>query len=171
MTPLTPTPSTPKGNRVRLPKLTLRPFDGDLTSWPTFWDSFESAVHTNDDLSAVDKFNYLRSLLQKGAYDAISGLTLSSDNYKEAVVILKGRFGDKNQIISKHMDALLHAEAVTPPTNLKRLRHLHDDVESHIRSLKNLGVTPDSYGSMLYPVLFAKLPQELCLIISRPVQR
>ena len=38
-----PMTSTPKGNRVKLPKLTLRAFDGDLTSWPTFWDSFESA--------------------------------------------------------------------------------------------------------------------------------
>ena len=32
---------------VKLPKLTLRPFSGDLTQWFTFWDSFIAAVHNN----------------------------------------------------------------------------------------------------------------------------
>ena len=163
---LTLTP-TPKSDRVKLPKLTLRPFNGDLTMWTTFWDSFESAIHNSDDLSDVDKFNYLKSLLEKGAYDAISGLTLSSANYLEAITILKKRFGDKNQIVAKHMDTLLNVPAVTSSHSLKGLRHLYDDVESHIRSLRTLGITPDSYGSLLAPVLLSKLPQELRLIISR----
>ena len=30
--------------RVRLPKLSIRPFNGDMTTWPTFCDSFESAI-------------------------------------------------------------------------------------------------------------------------------
>lgn len=36
-------------NKVKLPKLTLRKFGGDLTSWATFWDSFESSIHQNPD--------------------------------------------------------------------------------------------------------------------------
>ena len=109
----------------------------------------------------VDKFNYLRSLLEKSAYEAIAGLTLTADNYEEAVSILKKRFGDKNQIVTKHMDALMSTESVTSSQNLKGLQHLHDTVESHIRSLKTLGVTSESYGSLLAPVLMKKLPQEL----------
>ena len=41
--------------------------------------------------------------------------------------------------------------------------------ESYIRSLKALGVNPDSYGAMLSSVLLNKLPPELRLIISRQV--
>ena len=63
--------------------------------WPTFWDSYESAIHNNTGLSIVDKFNYLRSLLERSAYDAIAGLTLSAANYREAVEILKKSFGNK----------------------------------------------------------------------------
>ena len=37
-------------SRVRLPKLTIRPFDGDITKWTSFCDSYESAIHTNRDL-------------------------------------------------------------------------------------------------------------------------
>ena len=32
-------------SRVRLPKLTIRPFNVDLTAWTTFWESYESSIH------------------------------------------------------------------------------------------------------------------------------
>ena len=34
-------------SRVKLPKLTIQPFKGELTTWTTFWDSFEVAIHKN----------------------------------------------------------------------------------------------------------------------------
>ena len=74
---------------MKLPKLTIRPFNGDLTAWTTFWDSFEAAIHRNDELSDIDKFNYLRSLLEHTAREAISGFSLTSANYGEAISILK----------------------------------------------------------------------------------
>ena len=49
------------------------------------------------------------------------------------------------------------------------LRHLYDEVESHVRSLRSLGVTPDSYGALPSPVVLSKLPPELRLIVSRKV--
>ena len=83
--------------------------------------------------------------------------TLSAGNYREAVAILKKRYGDKSQIISTHMDAILSTEAVTSTHSLKGPRHLHDMVESHIRSLKTLGVTSNWHGILLSPVLLKKL--------------
>ena len=47
-------------SQAKLPELTLHPFNGDVTQWLTFWDSFKSAVHENESISVVDKFNYLR---------------------------------------------------------------------------------------------------------------
>ena len=75
-TPPTPEapPTTARGtspnarvNRVKLPKLQLRSFNGDLTKWTAFWESFESAIHNNTELSDVEKFNYLNSLLEHSA--------------------------------------------------------------------------------------------------------
>ena len=51
-----------------------------------------SAIHKNDDLTDIDKFNHLRSLLERTAHEAIAGLTLSSANYQE---ILRKQFGNK----------------------------------------------------------------------------
>lgn len=158
-----------RGNRVKLPKLTLQPFNGDITTWMTFWDSYESSIHKNEQLSNIDKFNYLRSLLEHNAREALAGLTLMAANYDEAIAILKKRFGSKHLIISRHMDILLGLEPVVSANNLRGLRHLYDRVESHVRSLKSLGVAPESYGSLLSPVLLNKLPQELKLIVSRKV--
>ena len=44
---------------VKLPKLIMKPFKGDLTTWITFWKSYKVATHENLSLSDIDKFNYL----------------------------------------------------------------------------------------------------------------
>ena len=64
--------------RIRLPKLELRRFNGELTSWMAFWDSFEATIHNNDKLSSADKFNNLNTLLENSAA-AVAGLTLTSE--------------------------------------------------------------------------------------------
>ena len=74
--------STTRGARVKLPKISLPHFSGDPVKWTSFWESYQSAIHGNDGLSDIDKFNYLRSLLDHTALDAIAGLTLSTTNYR-----------------------------------------------------------------------------------------
>ena len=75
----TETPST----HVRLPKLRLKPYGGEFTKWTSFWDSFKSAVHNNRELSDMEKFNDLSTLLEHSAREPISGLSLTSENYCE----------------------------------------------------------------------------------------
>ena len=161
---------TPRSPHIKLPKLSLKKFNGELTKWTTFWDTFESAVHNNPVLSNVDKFNYLTSLLESTASEAIAGLTLTSANYDEAVATLKRRFGNKQSIINRHMDILLRLESVTSIHNLKGLRQLFDAVESNVRGLRALGVAASSYGGLLSRILISRLPSELRLILSRELR-
>ena len=104
---------TEQPTQFKFPKLTLRCFNGDLTMWTTFLEPFESAVHKNPSLSNKDNSNYLNSLLDRSAADAIMELPLTSSNYKEAIDILKQRFRNKQLIINRHMEALLQLNAVT----------------------------------------------------------
>ena len=60
-------------NASRLPKLTLPIFGGDPLKWQTVWDSFDSAVHSNNVLTNVQKLNYLRVHLKGEAARAIAG--------------------------------------------------------------------------------------------------
>jgi putative aminopeptidase FrvX len=56
------------------------------------------------------------------ALDAVTGLTLTSDNYKEAVAILKERFGNPQVLISAHMDSLFSVRKVKNKEDVKALR-------------------------------------------------
>ena len=156
--------------QVKLPKLDLKKFNGEISNWPTFWDAFESSIHKNTKLAPIDKFNYLNSLLLKPASDAISGLGLTSANYEEAIAILKKRFGNKQQIINRHMEILLNINSVNSSQNIEKLRQLYDTLESHVRSLKSLGVPSSSYGSLLSSIIMNKLPQDLRLVVSREIK-
>ena len=118
---------------------------------------------------AVDKFNYLNSLLEGPALAAVAGLKLTTANYCEAIDTLKKRLGNKQQIISRHMDTLLELESVTSSNNTKALRRLYYQLEFQVRSLKSLEVPFDSYGNLLSSLFMNRLPQDLRLIVSRVV--
>ena len=77
--------------RTRLPKLSLPKFRGDVTKWNTFWDSFQVAVHRNEGISNIDKFNYLNYVLERVAARVIPGLTLTEATYDAAVKLLQER--------------------------------------------------------------------------------
>ena len=106
---------------MKLPKLSIPRFNGELTALTPFWDSYKAVIHDNPDLTDIDKFNYLRSLFEGQTLEAVSGLTLTSANYQEAISILEKRFGNKRQMVAKHMDALISVDAVTSQYNLKGL--------------------------------------------------
>ena len=155
-------PSCSTKPQVKLPaRLNIQPFDGVITNWVTFWDSY---IHKNTELLDIDKFNYLKSLLTNCA---IRGLALTSVNYSEAIALLHKCFGNKQKIIDQHMEALLNLEAVQSIHNVKALRRLYDVIETHIRGLRTLGIDSDSYGSLLSSLLLNKIPAEMRLLISR----
>ena len=45
------TTSTVDGKWVKLPKLEVPTFDGDILDWKTFWEQFSVSIHTRPNLS------------------------------------------------------------------------------------------------------------------------
>ena len=129
---------TKRVNTVKLPKLEISKFNGDPTKWQSFFDSFQAAVGKSTNLTGVEKFNYLRCFLG-AALHAIAGFSLTNDNYKEALELLQNRYGNTQQIIAAHMNALVKMSSANYE-DLSGLRKFFDDVTSHVRSLVNLGV-------------------------------
>ena len=158
--------SVPGAARARLLKLSLAKFKGDVTGWVSFWDSFKSAVHENNDISKIDKFNYLNSLLEGTAALTVQGLTLTADNYDSAIELLKKRFGNTQQIVATHMEELLRLPA-SHGDRAQSLRRLYDNLMVHIRGLSSLGIEIAQYGSILVPVLMSKLLDVVRLRIAR----
>lgn len=48
---------------VRLPPVKFPEFSENILDWASFWDSFNSMIHSNQGISKVDKFKYLMSSL------------------------------------------------------------------------------------------------------------
>ncbi len=155
--------------KPKLPKLTLPKFKGDVTKWNTFWDSYESAIHKNDAITKVDKFNYLSSLLEGTALRAIQGLNLTNANYDAAVEILQDRFGRPQQVIAAHMDEILKRQARTGE-KLSSIIYVYDKISVHVRVLASLGVSSEQYGSLLISIIMSKLPSDIRLHIARTVR-
>ena len=44
-------------------KSDLAKLSGDVLNWPEFWDIFRTAVHEKSEISEMQKFVYLKSLL------------------------------------------------------------------------------------------------------------
>ena len=153
--------------KTKLPKLTSPKFRRDVTKWISFRNSFKSEVHEKGSISAIDKFNYLNSLLEGHASRAIQGLSLTEANYKAAIEILNERFGRKQQIISAHMYELLKLPSCLGTERSTSLRNAYDKISVHVRGLASLGVSSEQYGELLTPVIMAKLPGEVRVRIAR----
>ena len=80
--------STSKG--VKLPKIDVPTFNGNILNWGTFWEQFSVAVHNHDNISDSEKLVYLRhSLRDSKALKAIEGLSHSREHYVEAIELLQ----------------------------------------------------------------------------------
>ena len=114
-------------------------------------------------------FNDLRSLLDGLALDlnSLTGLPLTELNYKEATEILTERFGNKQIIISSHMEAFVTLQPVDIMPNVKGIRGVLDNLEIQVRGLHALGIDSAQYGALLIQIFMEKLPEELRLIVSR----
>lgn len=149
---------------VKLPKLELPHFDGKLTDYTYFMESFIAAVDSKS-LSNVGKFQYLKSCLRGPALKCIDGLHLSNSNYSVALTILKEKFGQTHRIISAHMECLNTLSC--RGSKLSDLQYFYNALEYNVRSLEALGERADNFGSMLAPLLMSKLPAAIRMNIIR----
>ena len=134
----TPQPTT-DGTGVKLPKLDVPVFDGNIIHWKQFWDQFTVAVHSKRTLSNAEKTVYLQQAIKDGsARNAIKGLSHSGDNYEEAVECLKSRYDRPRLIQRTHVQLILDTPPIKEGSG-RELRRLHDVVQQHLRALKTLG--------------------------------
>ena len=78
----------------KLPNLSIKCFNGNPIEFQSFFDSFQAAIHENNSLKNITKYNYLRTFLRGPTLTSISGLSLTSENYNQAIEILKKRYGN-----------------------------------------------------------------------------
>lgn len=83
-------------------------------------------------------------------------LEITSNNYQEALDLLKQRYDDKRMITQEHIRALYDLPVV-PKGNSVALRRLIDNVLRHLRSLKSLGRPTEYWDDLIIHLIITKL--------------
>ncbi|GFQ72984.1 retrovirus-related Pol polyprotein from transposon 17.6 [Trichonephila clavata] len=97
---------------VKLPKLTLPTFSGNLHDWITFKDLFKASVHNNSNLSNAQKLQYLKSSLKGDAFRIIQSIAISDSNYLTAWELLEDRYSNKREHVFAHIRRLMSLNTI-----------------------------------------------------------
>ena len=152
-------------------QLTLPHFSGDPVDWIYFWDSFSAAVDKKTSLSDIEKFTYLRSVLEGEAAAAIAGLSLTATNYQNAVELLTERFGKDTVIINSYMNRLMKISPLKSGADSKKLRAMLDEIDSSVHGLQSMKISSEHYGGLLVSVLLNDIfPDDIKLLIGRKLE-
>ena len=145
--------SSSDGKGVKLPKLDVPTFDGNILHWRSFWEQFCVSIHDRSNLSDTEKLVYLQQSLKNGsAKSTIEGLSRSGEYYAEAAECLGY---DRPRLIHQtHVRMILEAPPLKNGSG-KELRRLHDVVQQHLRALKAMDYEPS--GPFITSVLELKL--------------
>lgn len=162
--------SRPQQPELKLPKLRLETLCGELATWQSFWECFREAVHENDGLSKTEKFHYLKSFLSGVAMSAVQGLQATEACYDNAVEILQRRFGDTGKLEQEHLSQSRSLPQVSSSGDVSSLRRMFDHVQTHIRGLLGLGISPSTYSAMLCDIL-TPLPRDMAVDFHRQASR
>ena len=145
---------------IRLPKLEMSTFDGNVMLFREFWDMFTAAIHTNKNLSDTEKLTYLKESVVGKAREVLQGLSITAPNYRVAVELLTVRFGDKQTAINAHYAKMLALSVTDNQTT--SLRDLYDEIEKHMRALAAVGEDIDQ--PIFISLITSKLPKQTMLL-------
>ena len=130
---------------IKLPKLDVPTFDGNILYWLTFWEQYCVAIHDRSDLSQAQKLVYLRQSLKDGsARSVIEGLSHSGEQYHEAVKCLQERYGRPRTIHQAHVSKIVNVPKLKDSSG-RELRQLHDVLQQHLRALKATDKEPSAH--------------------------
>ncbi|GFR02562.1 DUF1758 domain-containing protein [Trichonephila clavata] len=149
--------------RIKLPKLCIPKFYGDVNQWLDFWNSFESAIYKNVHLNKVDKFNYLKSYLGGTALSTVDGFSVSDSTYDAAINLLKERFAGEDLLIQTNMSNILNSKPLKHSNDINAFRKFYDKVPMELRSLECLGLCNENISSVLCTTILKALPQDLLI--------
>ena len=158
-TPQLPVPADPaRPKPVKLERLSLPSFNGDVLQFTEFWPTFKARVHNSPELDDSDKFGYLVSKLSGPALAAVHGLPHTTAGYNQAIELLLNRFGRRAPIINTRINEMMRLPSLDDSAGPQALRSFSDKLHLSVRSLESLGVDINNASEILGPVLLSRFP-------------
>ncbi|XP_055543811.1 uncharacterized protein LOC129729327 [Wyeomyia smithii] len=157
------TPPTPSGTsrteacgNIQLPKINLPEFNGEFDKWLPFYDTFKSLIHGNPDLSAIQRFHYLRASLKGEALKVVDAFPMSEASYGVAWFALTKRYSNVYLQKKRHVNALLQYPKLKKMT-ASGIHDVIDCFDRHLEILDLLGEATTGWGAILTQLLVSRL--------------
>lgn len=144
---------------VRLPKLELPTFGGNLEEWLSFRDLYVAAVHDNTGLTGAQKLQYLKASVKGDAALLLQSVSITNDNYEQAWELLNNRYQNRREIVTSTLKRLVNNPPMRSDSPLE-LRKLVDTTMECIRSLKVMKVPVEHWDVIISYLIVDKLDRE-----------
>lgn len=135
-------------NDIRLPRIEVPKFDGDLSKWPEFRELFCTMIHDNKKLNDVQKIQYLKTQVSGTAAEVIKHFHVNANNYSTAWNLLNKRYNNKKLIINNNLKRLLTQRYIRDEKS-SDVKCLLDTTKEIIYSLENYGEKISAWNSII----------------------
>nr|XP_015839988.1 PREDICTED: uncharacterized protein LOC107398928 [Tribolium castaneum] len=152
---------TTNKDHIQLPRLELYKFSGELKTWKTFLDMFNSTIHKNGSLSDVEKFSYLISSLSEEPLSIVSRIPMVGTNYQIAYDALVKRYDNKRLLATHYWNQIENVPSLTENYTSSQLRTLLSTFEENLAALKMLQFPVESWDFVLFNMLLNRLCSSL----------
>lgn len=141
---------------LRLPEIKVPSFTGNLKEWHTFFSMYNSLIHKSGELTSVEKFHYLLTLLSGEPLSIVKAIPISECNYDIAYLALKNRYQDDRRIAATHINELFNTPTLQKQS-ASDLRSLLITFHENLAALKAMGHPTDHWDLILFHLLLNKV--------------
>lgn len=125
---------------IKVPRIELPTFDGEIQSFPYFYETFKRIIHDNISLTDTERVHYLMSHLTGRARDICAGLVPAAENYEIIWQALITKYKDTRALGTSYLNQLFSLKPAGPSP--MQLDKLIDKYAALIAALKQLKI-PD----------------------------
>ncbi|UYV74213.1 hypothetical protein LAZ67_11002500, partial [Cordylochernes scorpioides] len=147
---------------VKLPKIELKKFTGEIKDWLGWWAQFNK-IHVDPTLEDSDKFQYLVQSMSPGtrASKLVDSYPLTAENYPKVIETLTERFGRPELLQQVYVRDLIRLMIDCSSKQQLKVTSFYDELVTHLRALESLKIEARQMSVFIFPMIEACLSEEL----------
>ncbi|KAJ2949680.1 hypothetical protein O0L34_g15607 [Tuta absoluta] len=148
-------PNNSRCVRAHLPKLDIFHFDSKLENWQTFYDTFSSLIHNNEEISDIEKYYYLLSAVSGPALTLVKSMPITAVNYGIVWNLLVRKYENKRVLATSYLDKMFQFKPLQSES-VAGLNSFFQTFQECVKALKMLKI-PDLSSFLLFYVSMRNL--------------
>lgn len=143
-------------NNVKLPRINVPKFDGNLEDFFEFSALYENVTHNEASLPKVKKLYYLKDCLIGKAANLVEDIPLTEAGYDEAWELVQSTYKDTKAIIRKHLDRLFAIKRIKSSSEISNLLAIGNRC---LKGRKACNEYPGNWSTILFYMISEKLDE------------